>query len=132
QPAASLSLDALLQQAVRTLDLELRIEKPMLMRALEQLQGSAEDVQVTAMTAALYDEYTGRMQAAGLATLADGASATKISYRDGQVDANGRQMSLAEFVQRALLVFLMERQKKCIVRLEDALSPNRPVAARPL
>lgn len=107
QPQASLSLDALLQQAVRTLDLELRIEKPMLMRAIEQMQGAAEDPQATAMAAAVYDEYAGRLQAAGLATITDGASTTKISYREGRVDANGRQMSLPEFIQRALLVFLM-------------------------
>ncbi|WP_397475976.1 YdgA family protein [Pusillimonas sp.] len=107
QPEASLSLDALLQQAIRTLDLELHIEKPMLMHALEQIQGEAEDPQATAMAAALYDEYVGRLQAAGLATISDGASSTKISYREGRVDANGRQMSLPEFIQRALLVFLM-------------------------
>ena len=110
QPApadAPIPLDALVQQAVRTLDLELRIEKPMLMRTLEQLQGDEQDPEATVMAAALFDEYASRLQTAGLATVADGASTAKISYSDGRVDANGRQMSLQEFIQRALLVFLM-------------------------
>src|SRR5690606_14093502 len=80
QPAAALSLDELVQQIVRALDLELRIEKPMFVRAMGQLSGDAEDPQAIAAAGMLYDEYAGRLHAAGLASAQDGAAATKISY----------------------------------------------------
>jgi len=107
QPESAASLDALLQQAVRGLDLGMRIERPMFVRALVQLQDGADDPQIAAFAGELYDNYAQRLQAAGLATLADGAATAKIVYRDGQVDANGKKMPVAEFMQRALLVLLM-------------------------
>src|SRR5690606_8188331 len=107
QPAEALSLDELMQQMVRALDLELRVEKPMFVRAMGQLSGDAEDPQTIAVAGVLYDEYAGRLHAAGLASEADDAASTKITYRDGRIDANGRQMSLPEFMQRALLVLMM-------------------------
>lgn len=102
-----LSLDQMLQQAVRALDLTLHVEKPMFMRAIEQIDAGSENSEAAAIAATLYDEYAGRLQAAGLASVTDQAASAAISYREGQVEANGRQMSLPEFMQRALLVFFM-------------------------
>jgi len=99
-----LPLDILLPQAIRTLDLKMRIERAMLTRALEQL--SAGESEAAELVGLLYDEYASRLQTAGLATVDDGAAFTRIAYREGQVDANGRQMQLPEFLQRALMVFL--------------------------
>src|SRR5690606_26277580 len=83
------SFEALLQQALRAVELNLHVERPMFVRAMAQLQGAAEDPRVSAVAGALYDEYAARLQAAGLAASADQASTAKIVYRDGRVDANG-------------------------------------------
>lgn len=107
QPEAAASLDALLQQSVRALDLNLSVEKAMFVRAMAQLQDATDDPEAAALAAALYDEYANRLQSAGLAALANGAVTAKIGYRDGRVDANGRQMPVAEFMQRVLLALLM-------------------------
>lgn len=98
------SLDILLPQAVQTLDLKMRVERAMLTRAIEQL--SAGEPEAAELVGLLYDEYASRLQTAGLATVQDGAAFTHIAYRDGEVDSNGRQMKLPEFLQRALMVFL--------------------------
>jgi len=105
--AEAASIDALLQQAVRGLELNLRIEKAMFVRAMAQLQGAADDPEITALAGSLYDEYANRLQAAGLVAFAEQAATAKIVYRDGRIDANGRQMPVAEFMQRALLALLM-------------------------
>src|SRR5690606_32699958 len=66
QPESAASLDALLQQALRGLDLGMRIERPMFVRALVQLQDGADDPQIAAFAGELYDNYAQRLQAAGL------------------------------------------------------------------
>lgn len=105
QADTALPLDVLLTQAVRTLDLKMRVERAMLTRATEQLSsGEPEAAEVIGL---IYDEYADRLQAAGLAAVEEGAAYTHITYEDGQVDANGHQMQLPEFIQRALMVLLL-------------------------
>jgi len=108
-PAAdgAVALDALLQQLVHALDLELKVEKPMFVHALVQLQTDLDDASAAALAATLYDQYASRLQAAGMALITDAAATVNIGYRDGRIDANGKTMTVPEFFQRALLVLLM-------------------------
>ncbi|HUH86675.1 MAG TPA: YdgA family protein [Pusillimonas sp.] len=101
------SLDELLLKMLRSLDLEIKVEKAMFVEALGRLQPDGHTPDTAALSAAIYDNYASRLQAAGLASETDGVASSKIVYRDGRVDANGKVMEVPEFMQRALLVFLL-------------------------
>lgn len=101
------SFDLLLQQIVRALNLEFKIEKAMFVEALTRLQTDEDADEAAAFSAALYDDYANRLQTAGMAVVTDGVATANIAYRDGQVNANGKAMGVSEFLQRALIAFLM-------------------------
>lgn len=97
------SIDMLMQQMLHALELELSIDKAMFVEAMVRLQGVANKTEA----AALYDEFANRLHTFGLVSATDPAAVAKIVYRDSQVDVNGKVMAAPQFLQRALLVFLM-------------------------
>lgn len=107
EPEAAQSFDLLLLQIVRALNLELTVEKPMFVQAMSGLQKQVDSAQMADIAGALYDQYANRLQATGLVALQGVTATTQISYREGQVNANGKSMAVPEFIQRALMALLM-------------------------
>src|SRR3546814_4770344 len=97
----------LLLQIVRALNLELKVEKPMFVKAMSSLQQPADNARMAKVADVVFDQYASRFQTTGLAQVEGDTATTKISYRDGRVNANGKSMAVPEFVQRALMALLM-------------------------
>lgn len=107
EPEAAQSFDMLLLQIVRALNLELKVEKPMFVKAMSSLQQPADNARMAKVADVVFDQYASRFQTTGLAQVEGDTATTKISYRDGRVNANGKSMAVPEFVQRALMALLM-------------------------
>jgi uncharacterized protein YdgA (DUF945 family) len=103
--AGSRSVDVLLSQALKRLSLEVSISKPMIIQAFGQAQPDAQaKLQMEMMGAMIYDQYALRLQQAGLIQLDDDTAEASLLYENNTVVLNGKSMSVAEFMQRALSV----------------------------
>jgi len=105
-PRAAGTLDALAAQAVKTVDFEADIAKPMFVQAFAQSQGAAGDQGAAAMGAMVFDHYAARLADAGLFVLDGQKASARLAYRDGEVTANGQAMSVPEFMQRMLSLLM--------------------------
>lgn len=93
-------LGGLIESAIRQLSAQLSLSKPMLLQVVRQTQGGGEggpDMAV-ALVSMLFDQYAGRLERQGLAQRQGDAVTADYRYADGQVTANGRPMSPAEFM----------------------------------
>lgn len=101
------SLDAFLIQIIQSMSLDLSIEKPMFVHAFSQMRDGAPDPQLAAMAAVVFDQYAERLNATGLVRAEDNKALAALRYENRRVDVNGRSMSVAEFIQRALVALMM-------------------------
>lgn len=100
-------VDVLLGQVLQQLKLDLTVSKPMLVKAFGQAQASPEQrAQMEMMGAMIYDQYMARLEQAGLVQLKDDTAILSLLYQDGTVTVNGREMPVAEFMQRGLSVVM--------------------------
>ncbi|WP_410171345.1 DUF945 family protein [Castellaniella defragrans] len=90
-------MGGLIESAIRQLSAHLSLSKPMLLQVVRQTQhGEGADMAV-ALTSMLFDQYVGRLERQGLVQRQGDAIEADYRYADGQVTANGRAMSPAEF-----------------------------------
>lgn len=88
-------LDGMLEQ----LRLQVALSRPMLLQAISRSAGSEDEGRQLEMLAAMmFDAYIERLEQQGLVKREDDRALADIVYRDGQVDMNGRSMSLDEFM----------------------------------
>lgn len=105
---AAESLDAFLLQIIKSMSLDMSVEKPMFVLAFSQMQGgAAPDPQMAAMASVIFDQYAERLNATGLVRAQDNKALSAVRYENKRVDVNGRSMSVAEFIQRALVAVMM-------------------------
>lgn len=99
--------DYVLDGMVEELRLQVSLSRPMLLQAISRSAGS-EDAggQLEMLAAMMFDAYVDRLEQEGLLRREGDLALADIVYREGQVDVNGRSMSLDEFMD-LVGVFLM-------------------------
>jgi uncharacterized protein YdgA (DUF945 family) len=100
--AASPGFQDLLPQALQQIDFKLSISRPMFIEAAAQLAKSSGQPATPLLGAMLFDQYAGKLQAQGLAQMQGDTVTAAIRYSKGRVEANGKDMSVEDFVQKAL------------------------------
>ncbi|MHA3903292.1 YdgA family protein [Castellaniella sp. WN] len=92
-------LGGLIESAIRQLSAHLSLSKPMLLQVVRQTQrGDGGPDMAVALVSMLFDQYAGRLERQGLVQRQGDAVTAGYRYADGQVTANGRTMSPAEFI----------------------------------
>ncbi|MGA0583537.1 MAG: DUF945 family protein [Castellaniella sp.] len=90
-----------MESAIRQLSAQLSLSKPMLLQIVRQTQrGEGGPDMAVALVSMLFDQYAGRLERQGLAQRQGDVVTADYRYADGQVTANGRTMSPAEFIAR--------------------------------
>lgn len=98
---ASQDLGGLIESAIRQLSAQLSLSKPMLLQIVRQTQrGEGGPDMAVALVSMLFDQYAGRLERKGLAQRQGDVVTADYRYADGQVTANGRTLSPAEFMAR--------------------------------
>src|SRR5690606_5689397 len=101
------SLDTLLSQVLKQVKLDFSLARPMFIQAFSQAQGDPEQKQqMEMMGAMIFDQYMARLQQAGLVKLEGEAAGTAILYEKNSVNVNGKDMPVAEFMQRVVSVLM--------------------------
>ena len=90
-----------LQKSIQALSLNVQLSKPMLLQLVRESQDSAGAEMTAALVSMLFDQYVGRLERAGLVKRPNpGTVNMDLAYADGQVTANGVQMTPAELGER--------------------------------
>ncbi|GAB2902642.1 YdgA family protein [Paralcaligenes sp. KSB-10] len=103
EAALNAGADTLLPQILKLVTLDISISKPMFIKTMSQLQGGGPaGGQADMLGAMLFDQYLGKLQTTGLVKLDSDKAVSAIRYENNSIDANGKKMSVQEFVQRAM------------------------------
>lgn len=97
--------DMLLTQALKQVQLDFSLLKPMFIGVFGQAQADPQQrLQMEMMGAMIYDQYMARLQGAGLVRVDGDTAASSVVYENNGVTVNGQAMSVTEFMQRVLSV----------------------------
>lgn len=97
--------DVLLAQALKQVQLDFSLLKPMFIGVFGQAQADPQQrLQMEMMGAMIYDQYMARLQGAGLVRVDGDTAASSVLYENNGVTVNGQAMSVTEFMQRVLSV----------------------------
>lgn len=100
-------VDVLLAEILKRVKFDLALSKPMFIQAFGQAQGDPQQKQQMEMLGAMvYDQYMARLVEVGLVTVDGDTAAAAILYENNQVNLNGKAMSVAELMQRAMSVMM--------------------------
>ncbi|NYT22996.1 YdgA family protein [Alcaligenaceae bacterium] len=87
-------------EALREVNIELVLSRPMFLQAFAQAGGGASERQQLEMLAGLmFDRYISELEREGLARREGDRALTTIVYADGAVNVNGRAFSVEEFLE---------------------------------
>ncbi|MDS1141017.1 YdgA family protein [Pusillimonas sp. SM2304] len=107
QSADAQTMDALFVQGLKQVKFDLSLSKPMFIQAFGQAESDAEKkLQMEMLGAMIYDQYVGRLQAAGLVKIDGDAAAASMLYEKDMVNVNGQAMTVPEFMQRVFSVVM--------------------------
>jgi uncharacterized protein YdgA (DUF945 family) len=102
---AERNADVLLAEALKQVQLDFSLAKPMFIRVFGQAQADPQQrLQMEMMGAMIYDQYMARLQDAGLLRVDGDTAAASVMYENDGVIVNGQAMSVTEFMQRVLSV----------------------------
>ena len=90
-------LGGLIESAIRQLSARLNLSKPMLLHVVRQTQAADGADMAVALVSMLFDQYTGGLERQGLVQRQGDAVTADYRYAEGQITANGRTMSPADF-----------------------------------
>lgn len=98
-PADVTAADGGVDTALKEMQFELVLSRPMLLQAFAQTgSGEAEQKQLEMLGALMYDRYVNELEREGLLRRDGDRAVVDIVYVDGNVDVNGQSMSFEEFL----------------------------------
>ncbi|OWT57434.1 YdgA family protein [Candidimonas nitroreducens] len=100
--AGMAGFQSLLPQVLQQIDFNLSISRPMFIEAAAQLAKSSGQPATPLLGTMLFDQYAGRLEAQGLVQKQGDTVTAAIRYSKGRVEVNGKDMSVDDFVQKAL------------------------------